>query len=102
MTDKEYNELKTRLLSEGLIVSSTKAVSKQTYFRRANDYCRERYDKDHIIGWHSMYDHARLCVMWAYEVTTIDGLIQLNVQEEANDMLISILKMAFDKRKERA
>lgn len=118
MEDQLYNELKERLMKDGLISIKEKPVKGQRklkelhFLEKAYKHFRDRQEvlykislrsrnrndwTDHNLclisyGW----DNVRKLVCWTYGVNTIKDLPD-DKQEEINNFAISILDNLFDK-----
>lgn len=73
------------------------------YFEKANDWIQKyrsnlsREDDGYLCGHETPYEHARKLVMWSYNAKTISQMPD-DKQEEANDILIGLMKNAFERR----
>ena len=75
MTDKDYEELKARLLEEGLLIKTSKAKQHE-YFREFNDYMNGLYKgNDHDMTGYGTLDAAvKNTLRWAYNSKTIQRM----------------------------
>ena len=99
INEKDYEELKQRLLEDGLIVQQEEesGSKRHEYFRKASDYVHTEYRKRGIAGYGASYQNARRIVVWAYGCRTVAQMPD-DKRDEANQMLIDIMSKAFDIR----
>lgn len=93
MTNKDYEELKARLLEEGYLIKTSKAKQHE-YFRKFNDYMTGLYKgKDHnMTGYGSLDAAVKNALRWTYNSKTIQRMPD-SCKDEANELAIKIVDM---------
>lgn len=93
MTDKDYEELKARLLEEGYLIKTSKAKQHE-YFRKFNDYMTGLFNgNEHdMIGWGGLDMAVKSALRWVYNAKTIQKMPD-DCKDEANDLAIKIVDM---------
>ena len=94
MTDKDYEELKARLLAEGLLIKTSKAKQHE-YFRKFNDYMTDLHKSGSIktlSGYGPIDSAIKNALRWVYNAKTINRMPD-DCRDEANDLAIKIIDM---------
>ena len=100
MTDKEYEELITRLQKDGLIAKDAESVQKQKsrkYFSEAYGYMQQRYNETIVTywpGWGVAWDHVRRLTLWSYGARTQTALDECK-KKEANERAKKFIDLLF-------
>ena len=100
MTDQEYEELKERLIKDGVVVGVGKKwehyEAQRDYFKEAISYYRDNIKKfnhhyqHHTVG--TMWNHIRPLIYQHYGVANLQQM-KIEWKEEANKRAIDIMKL---------